>query len=129
MLPISPKTNQTTSDTISLLVKIRIMNATTFRTKVFKRAHELVKSTGKSFAVCLSRAWMIYRLVKRMTTTIVKFTYEKKDGTLRTAYGTLMNTKDKIKGTGKINFKAVPYFDTEKKAFRSFSTDNLVSIF
>ena len=29
---------------------------TTFRAKVFKRAYEIMKSTGKAFAVCLSKA-------------------------------------------------------------------------
>ena len=37
-----------------------------FRTKVFKQAHELMRATGKAFAVCLSKAWALYRLTKRM---------------------------------------------------------------
>ena len=36
-----------------------------FRTKVFKQAHELMRATGKAFAVCLSKAWALYRLTKR----------------------------------------------------------------
>jgi hypothetical protein len=30
---------------------------TAFRTKVFHWAHELVRTTGKAFAVCLAKAW------------------------------------------------------------------------
>ena len=101
------------------------MNAT-FRTKVFKRAHEMMKKTGKAFAVCLSKAWVIYRLVKRMKNDVVKFTFEKSNGELRTAFGTLKNTVSKIKGTGKVNYKSVCYFDTEKQQFRSFLPDDSI---
>lgn len=44
-----------------------------FRTKVFKQAHELMRATGKAFAVCLSKAWALYRLTKRMRREIVTF--------------------------------------------------------
>lgn len=37
-----------------------------FRSKVFKQAYEMMKATGKAFAVCLAKAWAIYRLYKRM---------------------------------------------------------------
>ena len=60
-----------------------------FRTKVFKQAHELMRATGKAFAVCLSKAWALYRLTKRMHKEIVTFAYEKADGSLRKAKGTL----------------------------------------
>ena len=58
-----------------------------FRTKVFKQAHELMRATGKAFAVCLSKAWALYRLTKRMRREIVTFAYEKADGSLRKAKG------------------------------------------
>ena len=60
-----------------------------FRTKVFKQAHELMRATGKAFAVCLPKAWALYRLTKRMRREIVTFAYEKADGSLRKAKGTL----------------------------------------
>jgi hypothetical protein len=47
----------------------------TFRTKVFNWAHELVRSTGKSFAECLSKAWALYRLRKRMATEVVRTSF------------------------------------------------------
>lgn len=91
-------------------------------------AYELVKSTGDLFAVCLSRAWAIYRLSKRMKKEVVTFTYKKVDGTLRKAKGTLEGVQSLIKGTGKENFKTVRYFDIEANGFRSFKIDNLVSV-
>ena len=64
-----------------------------FRTKVFKQAHELMRATGKAFAVCLSKAWALYRLTKRMRREIVTFAYEKADGSLRKAKGTLQDVQ------------------------------------
>lgn len=45
-----------------------------FRSKVFKQAHEITKATGKAFAVCLSKAWALYQLTKRMHREVVTFT-------------------------------------------------------
>ena len=102
---------------------------TSFRTKVFKRAYQLVKSTGKTFAVCLAKAWSIYRLSKRMTTGVVKFSYEKVDGTLRTAKGTLKEVSHLIKGTGSDNTSTLRYYDIEAKGFRSFKIENFITVY
>ncbi|MFI3265283.1 MAG: SH3 beta-barrel fold-containing protein [Rikenellaceae bacterium] len=102
---------------------------TNFRTKVFKRAHSLAVSTGKSFAVCLSKAWAIYRLSKRMTGEVVKFTYEKVDGSLRTAKGTLRAIGHLIKGGGSNTPSTLRYFDVEAQAFRSFRIENLITVY
>ncbi len=97
-----------------------------FRSKVFHYAHQLVKSTGKAFSVCLSKAWALYRLTRAMRAEVVRFAYEKADGTLRKAVGTLKDTADKIKGTGTPNFKTLCYFDVEAGGFRSFKIENLI---
>ena len=62
-----------------------------------------MRATGKAFAVCLSKAWALYRLTKRMRREIVTFAYEKADGSLRKAKGTLKDTSNLIKGTGSEN--------------------------
>ena len=100
-----------------------------FRSKVFKQAYEMVASAGKSFQVCLSKAWAIYRLSKRMRDEIVVFAYEKADGTLRKAKGTLKGIQSLIKGTGKENDKAMRYFDVEANGFRSFRVENLITVY
>ena len=100
-----------------------------FRSKVFKQAWQIARSTGKSFKISLLKAWQVYKLRKRMTKEIVKFAFEKVDGSLRYAYGTLQQTAKFIKGTGKENFKSVPYFDTEANGFRSFKVDSLIKIY
>ena len=102
---------------------------TTFRSKVFKYAWQIVKSTGKSFRIALLKAWQVFKLRKRMAKEIVKFAFEKADGSLRYAYGTLQQTASLVKGTGKENFKSVAYFDTVANGFRSFKVENLIKIY
>lgn len=99
------------------------------KSKVFSTAWEMVKATNKKFAVCLSMAWNLYRLRKRMFSEVVKFAFEKTDGTLRKAKGTLQNVSSLIKGTGKENLSTFSYFDVDANAFRSFRVENLVAIF
>lgn len=53
---------------------------TNFRSKVFGWAYQIAKATGKQFAVCLSKAWALYRLKKAMKQGVVSFAYEKADG-------------------------------------------------
>lgn len=101
----------------------------TFRTTVFERAYEIMKNTGKAFAVCLSKAWQLYRLAKDLRTKEeVCFTYEKKDGTLRKAYGTLKNVEQFVKGNGSQSPKVFNYWDLEAVAFRCFKVENFVSV-
>lgn len=102
---------------------------TTFRHKVFCMAHELVRATGKAFAVCLSRAWALYRLTKKMRNGIVTFAYEKADGSLRKAKGTLKDIESLIKGTGTENYKTVRYFDVDANGFRSFKVENFITAY
>ena len=101
-----------------------------FRSKVFNQAHEIRKATGKAFSICLINAWKAYRLTKRMKKEVVKFAFEKIDGSLRYASGTLngMGT-NLIKGTGTPNFKTVSYFDIDANGFQSFKVENLVRVY
>jgi hypothetical protein len=102
---------------------------TNFRSKVFKYAWQIVKSTGKSFRIALVKAWQVYKLRKRMVIETVKFAFEKADGSLRYALGTLKDTANLVKGTGKENYKTVAYFDTEANGFRSFKIESLIKIY
>lgn len=100
-----------------------------FRHKVFRMAYELMNATGKVFAVCLSRAWALYRLTRQMHKGVVTFAYEKSDGSLRKAKGTLKDVQNFIKGTGAENFKTVRYFDIDANAFRSFKIENFITAY
>ena len=99
-----------------------------FRVQVFKRAYEIMKATGKQFAVCLSKAWAIYRFAKKLKNNEkVSFSYENKDGSLRRAYGTLKNLKQTSNSTNKNNYKVFTYWDLEASAFRCFKIENLIT--
>lgn len=101
------------------------MKISNFRHKVFCMAYELMRTTGKAFAVCLSRAWALYRLTKQMHRGIVTFAYEKADGSLRRAKGTL---KD-VQGLISENYKTVRYFDVDANGFRSFKVENFITAY
>ncbi|MCD8044409.1 MAG: SH3 beta-barrel fold-containing protein [Tannerellaceae bacterium] len=101
----------------------------TFRSKVYRVAYELYHTTGKSWPICLTRAWAMYRLTRQMHRGVVNFAYERADGTLRKAKGTLMNVEDKIKGTGKTCYKTIRYYDVEAGAFRSFKVANFITVY
>jgi hypothetical protein len=98
---------------------------------VMKNAWRFFKMTGARFSECLQRAWRNYRLVKFMLLGIVKFYYQKVDGTMREAYGTLSGKfipKTAGENNRKKNDFVRVYFDTEKQEWRSFKKFNLVSI-
>lgn len=95
-----------------------------------RRAWAIARATGKAFAGCLSRAWQLYRLTKRMRAGIVRFAYEKTDGSLRRAAGTLQHTVGQIRGTGcPDNGRTVRYFDVEACGWRSFRVENFIAAY
>lgn len=90
---------------------------------IMRRAWHLFRSMGKAFAVCLSKAWQLYRLTKRMRAGVVRFAYEKAAGTLHEVSAT-------IKGTGRPDGgQAVRYYDVEADGWRSFKVENLIAIY
>lgn len=98
--------------------------------KVMRRAWAIARTTGKAFAVCLSKAWQLYRLAKQMRTSAVRFAYEKADGSLRRAVGTLKDVAAMVTGTGRPDdSRTFKYYDTEAAAFRSFRVENLIAIY
>ena len=100
-----------------------------FRSKVFSWAYEIARATGKQFAICLAKAWALYRLKKAMKKGVVSFAYEKTDGTLRKAKGTLNALLGTANKAGKPKTGSFPYYDTEACAFRSFRIENLVTTY
>ncbi len=98
--------------------------------KVMRRAWVIARATGKTFAVCLAKSWQLYRLTKRMRVGTVRFAYEKADGTLRKAIGTLQAIAVLVKGTGRPdNGRTVKYYDVEADGWRSFKVESLVTIY
>jgi len=100
-----------------------------YKHRVFCMAYALMNATGKAFEVCLSRAWALHRLTRLMRKGVVTFSYERADGSLRKAKGTLKNVDHLIKGKRAENFKTVKYFDIEANGFRSFRVENFITIY
>ena len=104
-----------------------------FRMRVMFFAHHIFKTTATtSWSSALKKAWQLYRLAKLMRHGVVKFFYEKVDGSARVAYGTLCNLPAGItsrKGCKKApNFGTMCYWDTKKQAFRSFRVENFIAM-
>lgn len=108
--------------------------STQFKNKmreVMRMAWQMVKRNGYSMSEALKTAWMNIKLKAAMKERIVKFYFQKVDGSIREAYGTL---KDSLlpdsKGTDsrKKSDTVQTYFDTERGEFRCYKVANLVKI-
>lgn len=107
--------------------------ATTFRNElrnVMSLAWQFVKRNGYTMSEALKCAWANVKLRAALNKRIVKFYFQKVDGTLREAYGTLKTELiPETKGDDrKRNDTVQVYFDTEKSEYRCFKKANLVRI-
>lgn len=95
---------------------------------IFRMAWVFVKRNGFTMSEALKTAWLNVKVKAAMKERIVKFYFQKIDGTLREAYGTLAeNLMPPTQGTGrKPNDTVQVYFDTEKQEYRCFKKANLV---
>ena len=57
--------------------------------EVMRMAWQMVKKNGYSMSEALKTAWMNIKLKAAMKERIVKFYFQKVDGSIREAYGTL----------------------------------------
>nr|DAI53107.1 MAG TPA: hypothetical protein [Caudoviricetes sp.] len=98
--------------------------------EVMNLAWQFVKRNGFSMSEALKSAWLNIKLRIAMKTRIVKFYYQKVDGTIREAYGTLQKSLlPPTLGTGrKANETIQTYFDTEKMKYRCYKRANIISI-
>ena len=97
--------------------------------KIMKRAWVIFRETGKQFAICLAKSWQLYRLARSMRAGVVRFAFEKADGSMRKALGTLKDIRCLIKGTGVDTPSTFRYFDVEANGFRCFRVTNLIAIY
>lgn len=98
--------------------------------EVMNLAWQFVKRNGFSMSEALKAAWLNIKLRIAMKTRIVKFYYQKVDGTIREAYGTLQESLlPPTLGTGrKANETLQTYFDTERMEYRCYKRANIISI-
>lgn len=98
---------------------------------IMTMAWQFVKRNGINLSEALKKAWQVFKLKVAMAVRIVKFYFQKVDGSIREAYGTLRSDLiPEVKGDDKRkkNDTVQVYFDTEKQEFRCFKVANLVRI-
>lgn len=97
---------------------------------IMTMAWTFVKKNGFTMSEALQMAWRNYKLHSALVQRIVKFYFQKVDGSIREAYGTLK--ADMLPPVGDSGRKPNPtvqvYWDTEREAFRCFKKANLISI-
>lgn len=93
-------------------------------------AWQFVKRNGFTMSEALKAAWANMKLRTAMNNRIVKFYFQKVDGSIREAYGTLKeNLIPATSGDNrKRNDTVQVFFDTEKQEWRCFKKANLISI-
>lgn len=99
--------------------------------KIMTQAWQFVKRNGFTLSDALKQAWMNFKLKREMVKGIVKFYYQKVDGSLREAFGTLKsNLMPPIQGNDRRlkNPTVQVYFDTERQEYRCFKVANLVRL-
>ena len=96
--------------------------------EVFTLAWQFVRRNGFGMSEALKKAWSNIRLKKEMAKRVVKFYFQKVDGSIREAYGTLNpSVLPQSNGSGRRpNDTLQVYYDTEKQEFRSFKKANLI---
>ena len=108
--------------------------------RLMRTAHVLQKGDedhkyGQSLA--LKQAWWFESFRNALTKGFARFTYYKKDGTIRTALGTRSPSLIPVNKLPKCpqnneeweeRAKSIPYFDLEKQEWRSFSVLNFVKL-
>ena len=89
-------------------------------------------NTPAEFMVAGAKAAMVAQLKKRMQTSVVEFSFIKRDGSLRHAYGTTMPSlaAKHINGRGipRESVKTTPFFCVESGEWRSFRWESLVKV-
>lgn len=98
---------------------------------IMQMAWQFVKRNGFTMSEALHAAWLNFKLKVRMAVAIVKFYFQKVDGSIREAYGTLnASMMPEIGGedTRKKNDTIQTYYDTEVQAWRCFKRANLLRI-
>lgn len=93
-------------------------------------AWSFVRKNGYTMAEALKCAWANFKLRKAMASRIVRFYFQKVDGSIREAFGTLSaNIVPPTQGSErKRNDTCQLYFDTEKSEWRCYKKANLIRV-
>ena len=98
---------------------------------LMQTAWQFVKRNGYTMSKAMKVAWINLKLKLAMKQRITKFYFQKIDGTIREAWGTLADgVIPAIAGSDnrKPNDTIQTYYDTEKQSWRCFKKANLLRI-
>jgi len=102
------------------------------KSRLFKIAWTYFKDgLFQTFGLALKAAWNRFKVVKALKNGLAYFTFEKSNGSIRNAIGTLLNNNFNYQSKGsnrKENYSVVKYWDVVSKGWRSFRIDRLISI-
>lgn len=102
------------------------------RSEVLTLAHQIRKQNQfLTWGQCQAQAWKVIRLRSALRAGATRFTFQKTDGEVREAYGTLNSTlfQYEHKGTERNESPtAIKYFDLDKNAWRSFRAERILSV-
>lgn len=98
--------------------------------RIMQMAWQFVKRNGFTMAEALKQAWLNFKLKIRLAKGIVKFYFQKVDGSIREAWGTLAEgLVPGTKNTGrKMPDTCQTYFDSEVRDWRCYKIANLIKI-
>lgn len=107
--------------------------ATTLRntlSEVMKLAWQFIKKNGYTMSEALKVAWMNIKLKGQMKKRIVKFYFQKMNGEIRQAFGTLMESHIDYtpNGKGYACKDCTKYWDEVKGEWRQFKNYNLIRV-
>ena len=107
------------------------MKTTINQIEILDRAKTMVLK-GCNLEQSLITSSMIELLQCRLMNGTAHFLYKKKDGSIREAWGTLLDkvVSNNINGNGEPRrfFNCQAYFDVEEQGWRSFKYENLITI-
>lgn len=93
-----------------------------------RTAWQFVKLNGFTMSEALKKAWLNIKLQLKMRAGIVRFWFQKVDGSIREAWGTLRDTPP-VAGSGRRTSPTVfNYFDTERQDWRCYKIANLIRV-
>lgn len=102
------------------------------RSEILILAHQIRRQNQfLTWGQCQAQAWQIVRLRTALRLGATRFVFQKQDGKVREAYGTLNPTLFQYEHKGSDRAEsptAIKYFDLDKNAWRSFRAERILKV-
>lgn len=102
------------------------------RSEVLTLAHQIRRQNQfLTWGQCQAQAWKVARLRLALRAGAARFTFQKQDGEMREAYGTLNPDLFRYEHKGGDRAEcptAIKYFDLDKNAWRSFRAERIMQV-